>query len=108
MTPLEPNQIIEIADKAFEEFHGNSNELKGAIGALVLVRLLGWKPLLLMQDKRTIDKYETILGVSFRDIAPEVGPKAEKSYAWRAMKKVSNFWKAVKGEIANVRTPEIG
>jgi hypothetical protein len=52
-------------------------------------------------------KYEKILGISFRDELPEVGKMADKSVAWTAVQKVSNFWKAVKGEISGIRTPEL-
>ena len=107
MKPPPDEQLVKIIDEAFEKFTGNINELKGAIGALMLARKLGWKPLLLMQDKRTIDKYERILGVSFRELFPDVGERADKSIAWKAMKKFKNFWKAVKGEIAGVRSPEV-
>lgn len=107
MNPPDEQEILQIIEDAFDRYHGNINELKGAIGAFMLVRILGWKPLMLMLDKRTIDKYERLLDVSFRERFPEVGPKAERSHAWRAMQKVRNFWKAVKGEIAGVRSPEV-
>jgi hypothetical protein len=32
---------------------------------------------------------------------------ADKSVAWKAARKLSNFWKAVKGEISGIRTPEL-
>ncbi len=107
MTPLDEKQVVQLIDDAFDRYRGNVNELKGAIGAFMLGRIIGWKPLMLMQDKRSIEKYERIMGVSFRDVCPEVGAKAERSHAWKAMQKVRNFWKAVKGEIAGVRSPEV-
>ena len=47
-----------------------------------------------------------MLGVDVREILPEVGALAHKSLVWVAAQKVGNFWKAVKGEIAGIRTPE--
>ena len=107
MTPLDEEQLVAIIDDAIKDFRGNINELKGAIGALMIARRFGWKPLLLMQDKRSVDKYERILGVSFRELFPEEGDLAGKSMAWVTMGKFKNFWKAVKGEIAGVRSPTV-
>jgi len=97
----------EIFDKAIKEFRGQLPTLEAAIGAYIVGQKLGWKPLLLVHDKKTISKYEKILGISFRKELPDVGELAEKSIAWHAAQKVSNFWKAVKGEIPGIRTPEI-
>ena len=107
MKQLSDSELIALFDEAIVEFSGNINELKGAIGALMIARQFGWKPFLLMQDKRTITKYERILGVSFRELTPEIGPKAKKSNAWRAAQHIKNFWKAVKGETPGIRSPEI-
>lgn len=92
---------------AIKEFSGYMPTLEGAIGAYFIGKELGWKPLFLIHEKRTIKKYEDVLGVSFRDVLPDEGKWAEKSIAWEAGKKVSNFWKAVKGEIPGIRSPEL-
>ena len=47
-----------------------------------------------------------MLGVDVREVLPDVGDFAHKSLAWAAAQKVGSFWKAVKGEIAGIRTPE--
>lgn len=100
-------ELLKLIDKATKNFRGFFPTLQGAIGALLTGRQLGWKPLLLIHDKKTIKKYEKILGVEFRNVMPEVGPLANKSIAWKASQRVSNFWKAVKGEIPNIRSPEV-
>lgn len=107
MSELSDAELVELIDKAVMAYNGNIKELKGAIGTLMIARKLGWKPLLLMQDKRSVAKYERILGVSFRELVPEVGPKARKSIAWVSAEKISNFWKAVKGETPGVRSPDM-
>lgn len=93
--------------RAIKEFSGDLTTLEGAIGAYFTGKELGWKPMLLVHEKRTIKKYEGILRVSFREVHPEEGPLAKKSLAWRASQKISNFWKAVKGEIPGIRSPEL-
>lgn len=87
-----------IVDRAFAEFHGQIDELEGAIGMFMLGRHLGWRALVLIHNKRTVRKYEEILGISIRDEFPEEGPDWDRSKGYVLAKKLSNFWKAVSGE----------
>lgn len=93
--------------RAIKDFSGYMPTLEGAIGCYFAGKELGWKPMLLMHEKRTIKKYEEILGINFREELPEEGRWAKKSMGWEASKKISNFWKAVKGEIPGIRSPEL-
>lgn len=103
---MQIKEYIQVIDKAFKEFTGDFGQLEAAIGVLMTGRHLGWKPLLLIHDKKTLRRYEEILGVSFREIFPEIGPLAHKSMAWRLCQKVSNFWKAVSGDIPGIRSSQ--
>ena len=96
-----------LIDRAIENFRGNSLELETAIGMLFVGEFIGWKPLMLIHDKKTIQKYEKILGISIREVMDDVGERADKSIAWRVARDLSNFWKAVKGEKKGVRSPEL-
>lgn len=107
MRKLSDKQLLSIVNKAIDEFGGNSQELKGAIGTLFIGQHYGWKVMVLIHDKKTIRKYEEILGVSFREVMPELGEMSERSFAWKAASKLGNFWKAVKGEYKGIRTPEV-
>lgn len=109
MKDMTDSDWIKVIDKAINNFEGNSDELASAIGVLMVGRKIGWKPTYLLHTARTMRKYEKYLGVQLREVLPEVGPKAEKSMAWRAAKGISNFWKLVKGESTEVeRTPDWG
>ncbi len=108
MAEISPKQIIEVSLEAVDRFKGNVTELEAAIGALVVGKRVGWKVLYLIHDKKTLKKYEGHLGLNLREVLPEVGPKASKSLAWMGLMKITDFWKAVKGEIAGIRTPMIG
>ena len=103
---MQPKEYTQVIDKAFKEFTGDFGQLEAAIGAFMIGKHLGWKPLLLIHDKKTLRRYEKILGVSFREIFLDVGPLAHKSRAWVLVQKVSNFWKAVSGDIPGIRTPQ--
>ncbi|MDD3181487.1 MAG: hypothetical protein PHD48_01580 [Alphaproteobacteria bacterium] len=96
-------EIKEAIDTAIVNYKGQSPELEQAIGALMLARHIGWKPLFLMHDRRTIVKYEKILKVSFREAVREEGELAFKSIAWGAFQGCTNFWKAVTGAISGIR-----
>ena len=99
MSPDDAVDLVTIVDKASSNFSGNLNELESAIGMLHLGGLFGWKVLVLIHNKRTIRKYEEILGINIREYFPEEGPLAEKSLGYTAAKKLGDFWKAVRGEV---------
>jgi len=104
---MKDKDYLRIIDEVSVKFKGQLNDLEGAIGALLVGRHLGWRPLYLMHDRKKIKKYEDILGVDFREVLPEIGEKATKSIAWGAFQKFNNFWKAVNGNIPNVRSNEV-
>ncbi|WP_263769126.1 hypothetical protein [Propionivibrio soli] len=92
-------QLYDIERQATARFSGQIDELEAAIGMLHLGDHIGWKPLVLIHNKRTIRKYEEILGIQIRDFFPEEGPSAERSLGYKIATKIGNFWKAVSGDI---------
>jgi len=91
-------------DKHIKAFQGDLTKLERAIGIYVLGLRMGYRPMLLIHDKRTLRECEEILGVDLQAAWPQEGPIAHKSVAWVAVQKISNFWKAVKGEIPGIRS----
>lgn len=92
-------ELQDIQRKAIANFVGTFDYLEAAIGVLHLGDHLGWKPLVLIHNKRTIRKYEEILGINIREFFIEEGPSARRSLGYTIAKKIGNFWKAVSGEI---------
>lgn len=92
-------ELYRIEREAFAKFAGDFDELEAAIGVLHLGDQVGWKPLVLIHNKRTIRKYEEILDIKLREFFPEEGPSAERSLGYKIAKKIGNFWKAVSGDI---------
>ena len=88
----------EIFDRAVHEFRGTIDELESAMGMFALGRHMGWKVLYIVHSKKTVKKYEDILGISVRDEFPEEGPEAVRSMGYSIAKTFSNFWKVVSGE----------
>lgn len=74
------------------------DEMESALGMYVLGFHVGWKVLYLVHSKRTIRKYEELLGIKVKEVFPEVGPDADRTVAYKIIEAASNFWKAVSGE----------
>lgn len=91
-------QLIEIEGNAIAGFIGDFSELETALGMLSIGHHVGWKVLYLIHSKRTIRKYEDILGIKIREIFPETGPSSYRSLGLELAMKASNFWKVVSGE----------
>jgi hypothetical protein len=91
--------LQDIVEKATRNFNGQFDELENALGMLMIGRLVGWKLLVFIHNKRTIRKYEEILGINVREAFPEEGPLAVKSPAYAVVKDLGNFWKAVSGSV---------
>lgn len=100
-------RAVEVIDNAIRAFRGDTKRLSNAIGFLMIGRKFGWRAMYLMHDRRSIKDYEELLGIESKVFFPEVGPLAEKSVAYMAVQKVSNYWKAVKGEITGIRSSEV-
>lgn len=92
-------QLNEIEREAIARFTGQFDELEAALGMLHAGDHMGWKPLVLIHNKRTIRKYEEILQIEIRELFPEEGPSAGRSLGYSIAKKIGNFWKAVSGEV---------
>jgi hypothetical protein len=107
MAIISDKETLKVIDAAIKRFDGNSDILGSAIGALHIGRAMGWKTLYLIHTKSTIRKYEKVLDLTFREVLDEKTSYSTKSTAFKAVQKVSNFWKAVKGEIPNIRSQRI-
>jgi hypothetical protein len=100
-------ELERIEREAIANFKGQLTDLEAALGILRVGGHLGWRPLVLVHNKRTIRKYEEILDINIREFFPEEGPSWDRSYGYVIAKKIGNFWKAVSGEIKIERKKEI-
>lgn len=88
-----------IEREAIANFKGQFEELEAALGMLRLGHHLGWRVLVLIHSKRTLRKYEDILGIKVREYFPEEGPSSSRSMGYVIAQKLGNFWKAVSGDV---------
>ena len=97
----------DLMDKAIFDFAGSLDELEGALGMYMIGRHFGWKVLYVIHSKKTIRKYEEILGIAVRTEFPEEGPDARRSNGFRAVELATNFWKTItSGQIPDKRIAE--
>lgn len=92
-------EMVRIEREAVANFHGQLDDLAAALGMLRMGDYMGWRVLVLIHNKRTIRKYEDILGISVRDFFPPEGSQSHRSIGYKLAKAIGNFWKAVSGEI---------
>jgi len=97
LTTAQRAHLDEIEANAIADFRGQLDELESAIGMLRMGHHFGWKILYLIHSKRTIRKYEEILGIKVRELFEDEGPSTYRSYAFHLAREVSNFWKLVSG-----------
>ena len=97
--PARAGELSRIVNNALDRYSGTFDELEKAIGLLMLGDYVGWKVLVLIHNKRTIRKYEEILGINIREFFVEEGPTAMRSVGYDVALKLGNFWKAVSGDV---------
>lgn len=101
-TPLVTHeQAVEryaLMDQAIRKNGFQIDELESALGMYMIGFHFGWKVLYLIHSKRTIKKYEGILGIKISETFPEFGPDADRTNAYKLIQSVSSFWKMVSGE----------
>lgn len=98
LSPKECQDLVKQVEQVTKDFAGPFEQLESALGMLMMGRLVGWKVLVLIHNKRTIREYEKILGINIRQAFPAEGPLVHKSAGLELVKKLGNFWKAVSGE----------
>lgn len=99
--------LTQIVNDSLDRYTGTFDELEKAVGLLMLGDYVGWKVLVLVHNKRTIRKYEEILGITVREFFPEEGPSAMRSVGYDMAMKLGSFWKAVSGDVAIENRREI-
>lgn len=80
-------------------YRGPAGDLESALGMYLLGRHLGWRALYIIHSKKTVAKYEVILGIEVQEAFEQEGPDANRSAGLQAIAVRSDFWKVVSGEI---------
>ena len=78
--------------KVIENYQGDAAALGNAIGALVLGRYVGWRVLRVVYSSPTYTKYQTLLGIQFKDVLRERDVLSSKSLGLAILDRVGGFW----------------
>jgi hypothetical protein len=112
LSEKERGDIERIQAQAIVDFKGDLHDLEAALGMLQLGHHIGWKVLYIIHSKRTIRKYEDILTadskepVRIRELFKPEGPSSYRSYGYRIVESVSNFWKVINNESTEATLPK--
>lgn len=93
------SEMLQIEREAVAAFSGQLDDLLAALGMLRMGDYFGWRVLVLIHNKRTIRKYEEILNIKIKEFFPAEGSQSHRSWGYKIASKLSNFWKAVSGDI---------
>ncbi len=103
---LSNDELNAAIHEAVKEFGGYAPTMGSAIGALFIGKTMGWKVLLLVHNRSTINKYEKLLKIDFRAQMDDSTEWSRKSYAYALAEKTKAFWKLVRGEISHEKRTE--
>ncbi|ASJ70593.1 hypothetical protein [Granulosicoccus antarcticus] len=98
LDPKRAGELSAVEREAIANFSGQLPELSSALGMLHMGDHFGWRVLLIVHNKRTIRKYEEILGITVREFFPEAGPSAERSNGYSWALRLGGYWKIVSGD----------
>ncbi len=80
-------------------FRGVGTTLESALGALVMGQYFGWRILKILHNPATYRRYEKILGITFKNVCPEVTEFGkQKSIGYAITEKLGSFWAVVMGK----------
>jgi hypothetical protein len=99
VTKAEAAERYTVIERAIRQGSYQINELESALGMYAVGFHYGWKVLHLVHCKKTIAKYERLLGINIREVFPEFGPDADRTNAYKIMESVPNFWRLVSCDI---------
>lgn len=104
LSASEAKLLQDSIDDVIARYNGPAAELESALGMYLLGRHLGWRALYILHSKRTVAKYEKILGIEVQHAFDGYGPDALRSAGLRAPETQAAFWKVVSGEVAVDKT----
>ena len=93
----------ELIEERMSIYSGDLTVFESAVGALFLCQLYGWKVAEMIHSPITYRRYQTILGLKFRDIAPDYGVLAERANVYKIEQSIKGmtrvFNRIARGEL---------
>lgn len=83
---LSPEEVYDIVSKACDNYTGQADDLREAIGLLFISIHYGWRIAYLTTNRRLLRRCEKILGLKLEDITEPEGRHAHRSKALKVIK----------------------
>ncbi len=100
-------KLLEIIEKASDNFEGDFTVLESAIGALIVGRTVGWHGLRVCHSGRTFHRYEEILDIKFREVLPDRTEQSTRLRGVRMADKIGKFWQAISAGMIPAREAKV-
>jgi len=100
-------QLYAFIDDKYANYVGRGDNLKDAIGSLVMGHYMGWHVLLICSSPNTFKKHEKILGLNFKEVMSERGRYSRRSLGLKIVDKMKNFWSVVQGRSSMNREDKV-
>ena len=97
MDKMTTEQLVAHIDSVSASYKGNADALIGAIGALMVGRIYGWRVLRIVIGSPSYTKYQRVLGLDFKMVLAPTTELSDKSLGFKLVLKLNNFWDVVKG-----------
>lgn len=79
-------------------YRGDGEDISGAVGALVMGQLYGFRGVAMVLSRAKLRRYEELLGLKLRDHMPERTDLSRRILGVRISDEVGKFWAVVKGD----------
>lgn len=89
-------ELLKKIDSAMADYHGQIDDFYSAVGVIVVGRLMGWRAMRLMSQRRHWSLASTIFG-DLKEIMPQKGSYYDKSIAMAIVDKIGGYWDYVRG-----------
>jgi len=88
-------ELLAHLDKVAAEYVGDVSHLSGAIGAVMLGRLYGWRVIRITTTSKVYSRHQRILSLDFKKVLPEETELSKKSIGYSLAKQLDKFWDVV-------------
>lgn len=94
---ISDEELMQRIDAALSEYHGQIDDFYSAVGMVMVGRLMGWRAMRIMCQRRHWSVASKIFG-DLKEIMPERGKYYRKAVIMDFIDKVGSYWDYVKGK----------
>lgn len=98
LSAADAKEQCDFVHRVISGYSGPAGDLEAALGMFLIGRYFGWRALFVMHSKKTVAKYETILGIEVQEAFEPEGPDVNRAPGYQAANSRPSFWRVVSGE----------